>query len=744
MGDNNRELVDTIHRIRTWLEIFGKNAPAVVVPVYNAFNDVHECIDSLLTTTPTDSPILMIDDCSTDSRIQQLGETLSSDHPLRLLYIRKDRNSGFVGSVNLGFAAAHPRDVVVVNSDVVLPARWLERLQSAAYVRTNVATVTPFTNHGTMVSVPHRNRPANNLPTGLTLSEVDTRIERASLHLYPPIPTAIGHCTYFRRSVLDAVGYFDEAFAPGYGEEVDISQRAIAHGFIHLVADDLFVYHKGSRSFDAAGRLKREQIQISHEQLIHKRYPWYTSWMRAESHASYSPLAYAIGRARRSLLPTRIAVDATYIASTTTGTSVVAFELIRALSSAPHRIGEVFVIVRNGTSSAFRERLGAFVDGIYSLDQLDQMDAPMFDLVFRPAQVQTHEELMRLQSLAEKFVVFQLDFIAYANPAYASSYDAWMEHRRLTKLTLSIADGVGYLSDDVVADGAGQGLAVPEDRSCVFNSGVDHFFHLSQEKSQSPSGRLTPNSFLLVLGTNFMHKNRVHALLIFEQLLKQTGWPGDLVFAGPQVSHGGSTPEENILMKRMSSIVDRIVELGEVREYEKIWLLQHAAIVLYPSVCEGFGLIPFEAAAYSTPTIPARSTSLQEILGEDIVYFETFDPVANAHLVERMLTDAELAQRQVQAILLRAAQYRWSSVAETVWEFVHRTLAAPPRSHLIRQELMSGHLSLDISPIASPELLPFWSRWAKRFRKVLAAIQGRHYRNILLEIKQYLRWRLGP
>lgn len=737
--------IDKIQHVRAWLAGFDEHTPTVVVPIFNAFDDVIECVDSLLANTESNAPILLIDDCSTDARVQQLGESLASAHPSRLMYVRKDNNSGFVGSVNLAFEVTHPRDVVVVNSDVILPPRWLERLHSAAYVRTNVATVTPFTNHGTMVSIPYRNRPSGDLPDGLSLSEVDARVEKASLHQYPPIPTAIGHCTYFRRTALDVVGYFDEAFAPGYGEEVDFSQRAVTHGFMHIVADDLFVHHKGSRSFDAAGRLKREKLQIEHEKLIHERYPWYTAWMRTESNARYSPLADAISRARRSLQPVRVAIDATYLAPTTTGTSVVAIEMIRALASAPQRLGEMFVIVRNGATSAFKARIGDVVDGVYALDELEQMDAPSFDLVFRPAQVQRYEELMRLQTIAEKFVVFQLDFIAYANPAYASSYEAWMEYRRLTEETLSIADGVGYLSRDVVVDGVRHGLAVPESRTCVFHSGADHFFHLSGDQKLPSFSRLKHTPFLLVLGTNFRHKNRVHALLVFEQLTRLTDWPGSLVFAGPQVSHGGSIDEEQLVKERLITIADRILDLGEVTEGEKIWLLKNAALVLYPSVCEGFGLIPFEAAAHGTATLPARSTSLQELLGEDIFYFDTFDPVTNAILVNQMLTNPEMKQHQIQQILLRGERYRWSSVANTVWQFLQRTIDAPPRAHLIRQELAAkNHNETVIAPKTFQESAPLLTRWQRRVRKVWTAIKSGDFRNIWFEFRQYLRWKLGP
>lgn len=736
--------IDKVQHVRAWLSKFSEHAPVVVVPIFNAFDDVQECVDSLLANTASNAPILLIDDCSTDERIQQLGESLISSYPFQVMYVRKPNNSGFVGSVNLAFEITRPRDVVVVNSDVILPARWLERIHAAAYVRTNVATVTPFTNHGTMVSIPYRNRPSGDLPDGLSLSDVDARIEESSLRQYPPIPTAIGHCTYFRRTALDVIGHFDEAFAPGYGEEVDFSQRAVTHGFINIVADDLFVHHKGSRSFDAAGRLKREKIQISHEQLIHERYPWYTDWMHNESQAVYSPLADAINRARRSLLPTRVALDATYLAPTTTGTSVVTFEMIRALASAPRRAGKLFIIVRNDTTTAFKNRIGEIVDGVCTLDELEQANAPMFDLVFRPAQVQRREELMLLQSIAEKFVVFQLDFIAYANPAYASSYEAWMDYRRLTAEVLAIADGVGYLSKDVVADGVRHGLTVPEDRTCVFNSGVDHFFHLAHSKQLSPFSKLKSTPFLLVLGTNFRHKNRVHALLIFEQLTKRTDWPGFLVFAGPQVSSGGSIQEEQLVKERLSSITDRILDLGEVNEEEKTWLLKNASIVLYPSVCEGFGLIPFEAAAHGTATIPARSTSLLELLGEDVLYFDTFDPVANADLVNQMLTNSEMKQRQIQTILLRGEQYRWSSVADVVWQFLQRTIDAPPRAHLIRQKLAStNHYETAVAPKAFLETTSLWTRWQRRSRKISTAVKSGDFRSILVEFRQYLRWKLG-
>ena len=62
-------------------------------------------------------------------------------------------NGGFVATVNAGFRATGKSDVVVVNSDVIVGPGWLERLKATAYTSSTVATVTPLTNHGTVLSV---------------------------------------------------------------------------------------------------------------------------------------------------------------------------------------------------------------------------------------------------------------------------------------------------------------------------------------------------------------------------------------------------------------------------------------------------------------------------------------------------------------------------------------------------------------------------------------------------------------
>ena len=90
---------------------------------------------------------------------------------------------------------------------------------------------------------------------------------------HPTLPAAIGHCMYVRRSALELVGDFDEAFSPGYEEEVDFSQRCIRHGLSHVLADDVFVLHHGSGLVQRARRPRRAPRRRT-TSMITARYPY--------------------------------------------------------------------------------------------------------------------------------------------------------------------------------------------------------------------------------------------------------------------------------------------------------------------------------------------------------------------------------------------------------------------------------------------------------------------------------------
>lgn len=720
--------------LREWVSHFPQENPLVVIPVFNAYEDVLECLDSLLTTTPETIPVLLLDDASTDTRI--LDTFLTCPLRAEFKYARKLTNSGFVATVNLAFEVCAPRDVIILNSDVVVPAGWLERLRAAAYYRSHIATATPLTNHGTIVSVPNRNCPASELLPGWSLAQVDARIQEKSLQLRPIIPTAIGHCVYFKRLALDAVGYFDESFAPGYGEEVDFSQRAVMQGFIHVLADDLFVYHKGSRSFagDEAARKRKEQVQQSHEELLRQRYPWFHPWKDQVRADARSPLAIALERARAALLGYRIAIDATCMGGPTTGTQVLTLELIRALAKRYGDQARFTVIVRDTMPDDQWVALLPLVSEVVSLSQLQEREPCSFDLIHRPFQIREQDDWRFLQHVARRCVISQLDFIAFANPSYAQDYISWYDYRDLTQSVLEEADGVAFISQAVADDANQYGCQIPAERSCVTYIGTDH---ITSATTAPPGFSEADRPFILILGTDFRHKNRIFILDLFRILTKSYNWAGDIVFAGPHVAWGGSAQEEFSFLSAHPGLQSRIHHLGAVSDSEKDWLMAHATLVLYPSTCEGFGLVPFEAAALGTPTLTTRLTALGEVLGPGVMYLDTLDPELGAAVVWALLSDPELAQRQVAAIQSRAQEFTWDKVAERTWQFYETILALSPRLHTVevQQDLLRS-LRRNVAGRHKSAL----ANWRQRLAIGVYIFISSGWKPLMAEIRHYGQW----
>jgi hypothetical protein len=124
----------------------------VIVAIYNAHDAVAECLDSLADKLPNDADVLMMDDHSTDPRVPDLLTSFASRHGFRLH--RNDRNLGYTKSVNIGISLSKGRDVVLLNSDTVVTARWLENLRYCAYATSRVATVTALSDNAGAFSVP--------------------------------------------------------------------------------------------------------------------------------------------------------------------------------------------------------------------------------------------------------------------------------------------------------------------------------------------------------------------------------------------------------------------------------------------------------------------------------------------------------------------------------------------------------------------------------------------------------------
>ena len=229
----------------------------IVIPIHDARDLTLRCIESVLAHATGEYRLVLADDASKDPELIRFLDAVAAREP-RAVLLRGERNLGFVGTCNAAMEHARGRDVLLLNSDTVVTAGFLDRIRACVYELPDTGIACPLSNNATILSVP-RFCADNPLPHGHTIDSFAELIARASPRLRTPIVTAVGFCMYVRADVVERIGFFDGAsFGRGYGEENDYSLRARAAGFRIRLCDDLFVAHVGNASFGERARAEQQ------------------------------------------------------------------------------------------------------------------------------------------------------------------------------------------------------------------------------------------------------------------------------------------------------------------------------------------------------------------------------------------------------------------------------------------------------------------------------------------------------
>jgi GT2 family glycosyltransferase len=238
--------------------------PLIIVPVFNALERLETCLDSLARTLPPDTRVLLIDDASTDPGVRPLLESWVDETGLNSRLLFHKENLGFVATANHGMRLASS-DLVLLNSDTEVTRGWLQRLAFCLESDDSIATATPWSNNGEIVSIP-KFCSANPVPENP--ERVAKVIAFCGHPVYPEMPTAVGFCMAISARAIERVGLFDEeTFGLGYGEENDFCQRAEKTGLRNVLCDDAYVVHHGNASF---GPLDIKPDAQSMQRLLNK------------------------------------------------------------------------------------------------------------------------------------------------------------------------------------------------------------------------------------------------------------------------------------------------------------------------------------------------------------------------------------------------------------------------------------------------------------------------------------------
>lgn len=119
---------------------------------------------------------------------------------------------------------------------------------------------------------------------------------------------------------------------------------------------------------------------------------------------------------------------------------------------------------------------------------------------------------------------------------------------------------------------------------------------------------------------------------------------------------------------RRCGIEDRVIRVDFVSERDLLLLYNACGLFVYPSLYEGFGLPVIEAMACGTPVACSRATSLPEVAGEAVVYFDPTKVEEIADAIVRILSDAALRRELSKAGIERASTFSWRRAARETLE----------------------------------------------------------------------------
>jgi glycosyltransferase involved in cell wall biosynthesis len=196
----------------------------------------------------------------------------------------------------------------------------------------------------------------------------------------------------------------------------------------------------------------------------------------------------------------------------------------------------------------------------------------------------------------------------------------------------------------------------------VIHNGVSERFRpdvTPEEQSAARRHYSLPERFAFWVGDFRPEKNLSFLVHAWERLHSHMADPPVLVLAGAQRGEYRKLRKE--VEKR--GMEGKVLFPGFIRDDDLPAVYSAAALFVFPSLYEGFGLPPLEAMACGTPCVVSNSSSLPEVTGSAALLFNPTSLDGLQECVMRVLTDHELYEALRQDGLRQSALFPWSKAA---------------------------------------------------------------------------------
>jgi GT2 family glycosyltransferase len=238
----------------------------IVIPTYNKVDLTSPCLEALVANTPEDLyEVVIVDNASSDGT-RKLLESLGGD----VRIVLNETNEGFGPACNKGASMANGEFVCFLNNDTLVRPGWLEAMVSAMDQDSCLAAVQPL-----LLFPDGRVNSAGDLVFGdqaWNYAKGYPDSNHPALQQRRAPDYASGACLLVRKAMFDAVGGFDDYYAPAYYEDTDLSFSFRAKGWKVLYEPRAVVVHVEGGTSESAltSDFKERQMTKNREYFWNK------------------------------------------------------------------------------------------------------------------------------------------------------------------------------------------------------------------------------------------------------------------------------------------------------------------------------------------------------------------------------------------------------------------------------------------------------------------------------------------
>ncbi len=235
--------------------------------------------------------------------------------------------------------------------------------------------------------------------------------------------------------------------------------------------------------------------------------------------------------------------------------------------------------------------------------------------------------------------------------------------RKAIKKSKGIATVSKYTKNQII-----KRFKAKKEKIKVIYNGIDEKFSKQKKSSVKKFGIKKP--YFLYTGVWREHKNILGLIHAFSKTIKN-GLDAELVLTGGR-NEIYAQEVKNLIKKK--KLTKKVILPGLVPEEDLLILFKNAHAFVFPSFSEGFGLPPLEAMASGVPVTCSSTTSLPEVCGKSVLFFNPYQSENMAKKMIQIFTDEKLRTKLIEKGYKQAKKFTWENCAQVNSEFLQNLL----------------------------------------------------------------------